>query len=139
MTNERRIKVSFWPSKRFMSDPDGLPILNTSTRYYFVRLLYGLSNRLFQLPYMGYAFVFDDEYLILSSGAVCGWDSKEEKPMKLPSGKTISALDFELLQMVKETAKKLEGEGFCKLQTVGGTKHININQACEILAQVHGE
>ena len=59
--------------------------------------------------------------------------------MKLPSDKTISALDFELLQMVRETVRKLEGKGLCRLQTVGGTKHININQACEILAQVHGD
>ena len=67
------------PSRRYMPEPDGLPILNTSTRQYFVRMLHGISNRLFQLPYMGEAFVFDGEYLIQGSGAVCGWDSKEEK------------------------------------------------------------
>ena len=125
--------------QRYMSEPDGLPILHTLSRYYFVRLLHGISNRLIQLSDMDEAFIFDDEYLIQDGGAVCGWDRKENKPMKLPSGKSISALDFELLQMARDTAKKLEGKDLGLLQTVGGTKYVSIEQACEMLAQVHGD
>ena len=132
MTNKQR------PYSQYMPAPDGFPILNTLTRHFLVRLLSSISNRLWETDRSD-EFIFDQNYLIQGSGAVCGWDWDKSKPAKLQPDQSVSALDYELLQMVKETSKKLEDKNFCKLHTVGGEIYVNINRACEILAQVHGD
>ena len=134
--DERPPRVEF---PVFEPASDDLPRFRDSQRHYFVRMMYGISNRLLKLEMPGDNFIFDDKYLIQDSGAVCGWHWDESKPIKLQEGQTISALDYELTQMLKELSKKLKYKDYYDLQTEDGLEFVSIKQAFKMLAKVHGD
>ena len=116
---------------------DDFPRLGNLTRHYFVRMMFRISNRLWETGRSD-EFIFDQNYLIDSSGAVCGWDWDNSKPIELQPDQSVSALDYELIQMAKELKRELKDKNCLSLVTKDGKEHVSIKQAFNALNEVHG-